>query len=40
MEQSNQAPLKKKLRILFGTLAGLGAGGILGIIAYHQQWLG
>lgn len=31
---------KHKLRILFAALAGLGAGGILGIIAYFRQWLG
>lgn len=31
---------KQKLNILFGTLAGLGVGGVLGIIAYYQHWLG
>ena len=31
---------KQKLNILFATLAGLGVGSVLGIIAYYQQWLG
>lgn len=31
---------KEKLNILFTTFAGLGIGGLLGIIAYYQQWLG
>lgn len=31
---------KEKLRILSAALAGLGVGGVLGIIAYYQQWLG
>lgn len=31
---------KEKLNIVFATLAGLGVGGVLGIIAYYQQWLG
>ena len=41
MEQK-QKPLsaRQKLQILFGTLGGLGAGGILGVIACHQHWLG
>ena len=41
MEQ-NQTQLspKQKLKILFATLAGLGIGGVLGVIAYYQQWLG
>lgn len=41
MEQ-NETPLspKEKLNILFTALTGLGIGGVLGIIAYYQQWLG
>ena len=35
-----QLSLKEKIKILFAALAGLGAGGVLGIIAYYQQWLG
>ena len=44
MEQNKeihkQLSTKEKIRILFTTLAGLGAGGVLGIIAYYQHWLG
>lgn len=44
MEQNKQTEKqlspKEKLRIVFATLAGLGVGGVLGIIAYYQQWLG
>lgn len=44
MEQNKEIQkklfLKEKIRILFATLSGLGVGGVLGIIAYHQQWLG
>lgn len=44
MEQNKQIQkqlsLKEKINILFAALAGLGAGGVLGVIAYHQQWLG
>ena len=44
MEQNEQTKkllsLKEKLHIVFATLAGLGVGGVLGIIAYYQQWLG
>ena len=44
MEQNEKAKKqltkKEKINILFATLAGLGAGGVLGIIAYYQQWLG
>ena len=44
MEQNKgiqkQSSAKEKIHILFATLAGLGAGGILGIIAYYQHWLG
>ena len=39
-QQQKQLTTKQKLHILVGTLVGLGAGGILGIIAYHQHWLG
>lgn len=38
MEQSLST--KEKISILFATLAGLGVGGVLGIIAYYQHWLG
>ena len=44
MEQNKQTKKqlspKEKLRIVFATLAGLSVGGVLGIIAYYQQWLG
>lgn len=44
MEHSEQKQAqmsgKEKIKILFWTLAGLGVGGVLGIIAYYQQWLG
>ncbi len=44
MEQIEQTKKKlstnEKIKILFGTLAGLGVGGVLGVIAYYQQWLG
>lgn len=36
----NQLSFKQKLNILFGTLVGLGVGGVLGILAYDQHWLG
>ena len=39
-QQYKQLSTKQKLHILFATLAGLGVGGVLGIIAYYQQWLG
>ena len=39
-EITKQLSAKQKLHILFGTLVGLGVGGILGIVAYHQHWLG
>ena len=29
---------KEKMNIIFATLAGLGVGGVLGVIAYYQQW--
>lgn len=35
-----QLSKKQKIHILFGALAGLGVGGVLGIIAYYQHWLG
>lgn len=35
-----QLSSKEKLNILFAALAGLGVGGVFGIIAYYQQWLG
>ena len=41
MEQNKkQLSQKEKIKILFATLVGLGVGGVLGIIAYYQQWLG
>lgn len=41
MEQTKkQLSPKEKLHIFFASLAGLGIGGVLGIIAYYQQWLG
>ena len=44
MEQNKEIPkqlsAKQKFHILFGTLAGLGVGGVLGVIAYYQHWLG
>lgn len=44
MEQNEKAKKqltnKEKMNILFAMLAGLGVGGILGIIAYYQHWLG
>ena len=41
MEQNQkQLSLKQKLNILFATLAGLGSGGLVGIVAYYQHWLG
>ena len=44
MEQNKKIPkqlsAKQKLQILFGALAGLGVGGVLGVIAYYQHWLG
>ena len=39
-QQHKQLSTKQKMHILFGTLAGLGVGGVLGIIAYYQHWLG
>lgn len=36
----NELSTKGKFNIIFATLIGLGIGGILGIIAYYQQWLG
>ncbi len=40
--EKKKAPMsvKEKIKILFWTLAGLGVGGVLGILAYYQQWLG
>lgn len=41
MEQhKKQLSCRQKLNILLATLAGLGAGGVLGVVAYYQQWLG
>lgn len=41
MEQNQkQLSTKQKLNILLATLAGLGIGGLLGIVAYYQHWLG
>lgn len=43
MEHENtqkQLTGKEKMNILFATLAGLGVGGVLGVIAYYRQWLG
>lgn len=39
-QQHKQLSTRQKLRILFGTLVGLGAGGVLGIMAYYHHWLG
>ena len=39
-ESLKQLYAKQKLHILLGTLAGLGVGGVLGVIAYYQHWLG
>ena len=39
-QTKKQLSPKQKLNILFATLAGLGVGGVLGIIAYYQQWFG
>ena len=43
MEQKKiqkQLSTKEKIHIFFAVLAGLGAGGVLGIIAFYQHWLG
>lgn len=44
MEQNKEIPKQlsanQKLHIWFGTLFGLGVGGVLGVIAYYQRWLG
>lgn len=41
MEQAKkQLSTKEKLQVFFASLAGLGIGGVLGIIAYYQHWLG
>lgn len=44
MERNKQKKQKlsthEKIKILFWTLAGLGVGGVLGVIAYYQHWLG
>ena len=39
-QQHKQLYTKQKMHILFGTLAGLGVGGLFGVIAYYQHWLG
>lgn len=39
-QKKTQMSAREKIKILFWTLAGLGVGGVLGIIAYYQQWLG
>lgn len=39
-QEKKQMSLKQKLSILFAALAGLGLGGVLGIAAYYQHWLG
>ena len=39
-QQQKQLSAKQIRNILFGTLAGLGVGGVLGVIAYYQHWLG
>ena len=39
-QRKTQLSFKEKLRILSAALAGLGVGGVLGMIAYYQQWLG
>lgn len=40
IQTKKQLSPKEKIHILYATLAGLGVGGVLGIIAYYQQWLG
>lgn len=41
MEQNEkQLSSKQKRSILLAALAGLGIGGLLGIVAYYQHWLG
>lgn len=39
-EIQKQLSTNEKIHILLAALAGLGAGGVLGIIAYFQHWLG
>lgn len=39
-ENKTQMSVKEKIKILFWTLVGFGVGGVFGIIAYQQQWLG
>lgn len=39
-QRKKQLSSREKIHILFGTLAGLGFGGVWGMIAYYQQWLG
>lgn len=39
-QQHKQLSTKQKMHILFDTLAGLGVGGLFGVIAYYQHWLG
>lgn len=41
MEQNKkQLSFKEKISILCATLVGLGIGGVFGIVAYYQHWLG
>lgn len=40
VQNKKEMSSKEKLNIVFATLIGLGIGGVLGIIAYYQQWLG
>lgn len=41
MEHPQKQRSPKEIRsIVFAALAGLGVGGVLGVIAYYQQWLG
>lgn len=39
-EMKKQLSPKEKVNMLFGVLAGLGIGGVLGILAYYGGWLG
>lgn len=40
MEQNRKMTKKEKMILWIAILIGLGIGGLLGIIAYYEQWLG